>query len=225
MDSGIVVVTGAAGSLGRAVVARLAEDGIPVAAVYRADTRPLPPGEHFAVDGVDLTSAQSTRRAFDSIAARGGGIGGLVNAAGGFAWAEIEGGGIAIWDHLCEINLKTAVNACAAALPHLTAGGSIVNVGAAAAGRAEIGNAAYAASKAGVVRLTESLAAELKPKGIRANAVLPTIIDTAPNRAAMPDADFDAWVTPAELANVIAFLLSPRASAINGAAIPVAGRL
>jgi len=225
MSSGIVVVTGAAGSLGRAVAERLTGDGIAVAAVYRADTRPLPPGGSFAVDGVDLTSPDSTRAAFEEIVARAGAIRGLVNVAGGFAWETLEGGGIAIWDRLYETNLRTAVNACTAAIPHLGPGAAIVSVGAAAANRAEVGNAAYAASKAGIVRLTESLAAELKDRGIRANAVLPTIIDTAPNRAAMPDADFGKWVTPTELAEVIAFLLSGRASAINGAAIPVAGRL
>lgn len=219
-----VVVTGAAGSLGRAVVARLASSGVPVAAIYRGDTGPLPPGESFAIEGVDLTDAGQARDAFDAIAARAGAIGGLVNVAGGFAWEKLEGGSVETWERLFAINLKTAVNACASAIPHLAPGASIVNVGAAAANHAELGNAAYAASKAGVLRLTESLAAELGAKGVRANAVLPTIIDTASNRAAMPHADFSRWVTPAEIANVIAFLLSGESGAVTGAAIPVGAK-
>jgi NAD(P)-dependent dehydrogenase (short-subunit alcohol dehydrogenase family) len=98
-----------------------------------------------------------------------------------------------------------------------------VNIGAAAAARAGIGMAAYAASKSGVARLTEALATELKPRRIRVNAVLPSIIDTPANRAAMPAADFTSWVTPGELAHVIAFLLSDEASGITGASIPVTG--
>jgi len=220
-----IVVTGAAGSLGRAVIAKLARSGVPVAAIFRKDTAEMPSSDVVAIDGIDLTDAGSARGAFDAIAARHGPIGGLVNVAGGFAWETVGDGGEDTWDRLFAVNLKTAFNACAAAIPHLSPGASIVNVAAAAAQEAGLGNAAYAASKAGVLRLTESLAAELRPRGIRANAVLPTIIDTAPNRAAMPDADFTKWVRPDELANVIAFLLSDEASAINGAAIPVAGRL
>lgn len=220
-----VVVSGAAGTLGRAVVARLARSGVAVAAIYRNATAHVPPADSDSIAGIDLADASSARGAFDAIAARHGPIGGLVNVAGGFEWEMIEGGSEDTWDRLFAVNLKTAFNACAAAIPHLSPGASIVNVAAAAAQEAGLGNAAYAASKAGVLRLTEGLAAELRPRGIRANAVLPTIIDTAPNRAAMPDADFATWVTPEELANVIAFLLSDEASAINGAGIPVVGRL
>ena len=149
----------------------------------------------------------------------------VANSAGGFAWERISGGSGGTWDRLFALNVKTALNACQAALPVFAAGGAIVNVGAAAAGKADVGMAAYAASKSGVARLTEALAAELKPRGIRVNVVLPSVIDTPANRADMPDADFSAWVTPDELANVIAFLLSAEAGAITGAAIPVTGRV
>jgi NAD(P)-dependent dehydrogenase (short-subunit alcohol dehydrogenase family) len=123
------------------------------------------------------------------------------------------------------INLKTALNACRAALPLLTASrGSIVNIGAAAAIKAGAGFGPYAASKAAVARLTEALAEEWKGK-VRVNALLPTIIDTPANRRDMPKADFSAWVTPAEIAAAVAFLLSPAASGITGALIPAPGRV
>jgi NAD(P)-dependent dehydrogenase (short-subunit alcohol dehydrogenase family) len=124
------------------------------------------------------------------------------------------------------LNLMTAVNASRAAIPHLarSAAGRIVNIGAMGALQASSGMGAYAASKAGVHRLTEVLAAEWKGK-ITVNAVLPSTIDTAANRASMPNADFAKWVTPEELADVILFLASDAASGITGALIPVAGRV
>jgi len=111
-------------------------------------------------------------------------------------------------------------------LPHLlrSGGGRIVNVGAMAAGKAGAGMGAYAASKAGVARLTEALADELKDQGITVNAILPSTLDTAKNRLDMPQADFSRWVTPAKAAEVIAFLVSDNASAVTGALIPVVGR-
>jgi NAD(P)-dependent dehydrogenase (short-subunit alcohol dehydrogenase family) len=103
--------------------------------------------------------------------------------------------------------------------------GRIVNIGAAGAAKAGKGTGAYAASKAGVAKLTEALAEELKDQGINVNAVLPSILDTAPNRADMPDADFTRWVAPAALADVVVFLASNGARAITGASIPVSGRV
>jgi NAD(P)-dependent dehydrogenase (short-subunit alcohol dehydrogenase family) len=116
-----------------------------------------------------------------------------------------------------RLNLATCANASRAALPHLLASGAgrIVNVGANAALKADAGMGAYAASKAGVHRLTESLAQELKGR-VGVNAVLPSIIDTPQNRADMPDADASAWVSPADLAAVMLFLASAEASAVTG---------
>jgi NAD(P)-dependent dehydrogenase (short-subunit alcohol dehydrogenase family) len=123
-------------------------------------------------------------------------------------------------------NVLTTLNASRAAIPHLarSSSGRIVNIGAMGALQAGAGMGPYAASKAGVHRLTEALAAEWKGK-ITVNAVLPSIIDTAANRASMPKAEFDKWVTPQELAEVILFLASDAASGITGALIPVAGRV
>src|SRR5207245_7870540 len=110
----------------------------------------------------------------------------LVNIAGGFAWEEVESGTVDTWERLFKLNVITALNASKAALPLLLVnGGAIVNVSAAASTKADAGLGAYAASKSGVSRLTESLAAELKDRGVRVNAVLPSIIDTPMNRANM----------------------------------------
>jgi NAD(P)-dependent dehydrogenase (short-subunit alcohol dehydrogenase family) len=218
-----IVVTGAAGALGEVVVERLNADGVAVIAIDIGEAAALPPDAALRLARVDLSDEAATRRAFAEVEARLGRLNGLVNVAGGFAWETVGEGSSATWDRLYQLNLKTALHACAAALPLLEEGGSIVNIGAAAAARAGIGMAAYAASKSGVARLTEALATELKPRRIRVNAVLPSIIDTPANRAAMPAADFTSWVTPGELAHVIAFLLSDEASGITGASIPVTG--
>ena len=124
------------------------------------------------------------------------------------------------------LNLMTALNACRAALPYLieSGAGRIVNVGAQSALQAASGFGPYAASKSAVHRLTESLADELKQKGVTVNAVLPSIIDTPGNRRDMPKADFDRWVAPADLAAVMLFLASDEAKAVTGALIPVTGR-
>jgi NAD(P)-dependent dehydrogenase (short-subunit alcohol dehydrogenase family) len=124
------------------------------------------------------------------------------------------------------MNFLTALSMSRAALRHLVAAhGAIVNIGAAAAIKAAAGMSAYAASKSAVAKLTESLADEVKDSRVRVNAVLPNIIDTPANRREMPHAEFDRWVTPAALANVIVFLLSDGAEAVTGALVPVTGRV
>jgi NAD(P)-dependent dehydrogenase (short-subunit alcohol dehydrogenase family) len=162
----------------------------------------------------------------ETAASKLGGIDVLINIAGGFRWETIADGSLETWDFLYSINLKTALCACKAALGYLPAeNGRIVNVGAAAAAKAGTGMGAYTASKAGVAKLTESLAEELKDKGINVNAVLPTIIDTPANRAEMPKADFTRWVAPEALADVIVFLSSHAGRAVTGASILVSGRV
>ena len=226
-----VVITGAAGALGVAVAHAFAAAGAQLALIDRAaDSKDLiktlgPP--HFFLGGIDLTDAAQAQSAIDTVASRFGGVDVLVNIAGGFRWETIADGKLETWDFLYAINLKSAVCTCKAALPHMLAqqGGRIINIGAGAAAKAGMGMGAYAASKAGVARLTEALAEELKDKGVNVNAVLPSIIDTAVNRADMPTADFSRWVQPAALADVIVFLASDAARAITGALIPVSGRV
>lgn len=219
----LVVVTGALGVLGRAVAGAAADAGAVVVAVDRVDA--APPRGAQASPALDLGDAQAATAAMAAIARRHGRIDALVNVAGGFRWETLADGSVDTWDQLYGINVRTAVNACRAVLPHLPAGGRIVNIGAAGAVKAAAGMGAYAASKAGVARLTEALAEELKPRDITVNAVLPSIIDTPANRADMPDADPSRWVSPQALAEVIVFLLGPRATAVTGALIPVVGRV
>ena len=222
--TGTVAVTGAAGSLGAKTAEVLTRAGWKVAGLDLASA-PMD-NVALALGGVDLTDEAAVGAAAKRIEAELGGLDGLVNVAGGFTWETLADGSVESWDRLYAMNVKTAVVTTRAMLPMLRAAkGAIVNVGAAAAVKAPMGMGPYAASKAGVGRLTEALAEEHKSEGLRVNAVLPSIIDTAPNRKDMPDADFSAWVSPEELANVIAFLLSPAASAVTGALIPVTGRV
>jgi NAD(P)-dependent dehydrogenase (short-subunit alcohol dehydrogenase family) len=220
--NGIVIVTGAFGALGAAVAKRLAASGYRVAAVDAAPDGPAPPGS-LTLGGVDAADPDAMAEAFARIAAAGETIVGLVNIAGGFAWEPLADGAIETWDRMYRVNLRTAANACRLAVPLLGPGAVIVNVGALGAVNPAAGMGAYAAAKAGVACLTESLAAELRPKRIRVNAILPSIIDTEANRRDMPDADVSTWVKPDELAAVIAFLLSDSARPVNGALLPVTG--
>lgn len=219
-----VVVTGAGGALGAAAAQEAAARG---ANVVRIDVAALPPGPGLSIGDVDLTDFAAARRAMDAAHDGTGRLDVLLNIAGGFRRQTLEGGDIGAWDALYAINLKTAATACKAALPHLLASGDgrIVNVGAVGAVKAGAGMGAYAASKSGVMRLTESLAEELKHRGVTVNAVLPSIIDTPANRRDMPDADFGKWVSPNALAAIMLFLAGPEARDITGALIPVTGRV
>jgi NAD(P)-dependent dehydrogenase (short-subunit alcohol dehydrogenase family) len=229
LNEKVVAVTGGFGSLGAAVAKTILAAGANAALIDRAESSKAPPNlsQALALGGVDLGSSVSARQSIAQIISRFGRLDALVNIAGGFRWEKIEGTSIDTWDQLFQMNLRTAVNASQAALPHLlaSANGRIVNVGAMAAAKAGTGMGAYAASKAGIAKLTEALAAELKDRAVTVNAILPSMIDTPVNRADMPDADFSRWVKPEQIADLIVFLLSDRARAITGALIPIAGRM
>ena len=198
-DQRIVMVTGAAGNLGRAVAAAFEALGATVVRLGRKDAVERELERHGRVDV-------------------------LCNIAGAFRMGKpLHETTDEDWDFLFDANAKTVLKMSRAVVPSMirNGGGKIVNVGAYAAlkGAAQMG--AYVASKSAVIRLTETMAAELREKNINVNCVLPTIIDTPENRKAMPDADRSNWVAPADLANVIVFLASPAARAIHGAAITV----
>jgi len=225
-----IAVTGAFGSLGAAVVQAALATGAKVAAIDKSAT---PHAETAAAlagarlfGGVDLGNDADVGNTFATIGSEFGGLDALVNIAGTFRWETVADGSLATWDLLFNVNLRSAVAASHAALPLLlrSNAGRIVNIGAAGAVRAGKGMGAYAASKAGVFKLTEALAEELKDRNITVNAILPTTIDTPANRKDMPDADFSRWVRPEQIADVILFLLSDQAQAVTGALIPVAGR-
>src|SRR5258705_2844651 len=226
MNGKVIIVTGVLGALGKVGAETALARGARVAGIDYASAQPPAMSDCLELGGVDLTDAAQARKAIDSAVSHFGKLDALINIAGGFAFETVADGDPKTWQRMYALNVTTALNASRAAIPHLTASNAarIVNVGAMGALQAGAGMGAYAASKAGVHRLTEALAAEHKGK-ITVNAVLPSIIDTAANRASMPKADFSYWVTPQELAEVILFLASDAASAVTGALFPVNGRV
>ncbi len=226
MKGKVVVITGALGALGRVVAETAQKGGARVAGIDHAPSQAEATAERIELGDVDLSDASAAKKAIDTAASHFGRLDALINIAGGFTFETIAHGDIKSWHRMYAMNVLTALNTCKAAIPHLVSStaGRIINVGAMGALHAGSGMGPYAASKAGVHRLTEALAAEQKGK-ITVNAVLPSTIDTAANRASMPKSDFSKWVTPQELANVILFLASDAASAVTGALIPVTGRV
>jgi NAD(P)-dependent dehydrogenase (short-subunit alcohol dehydrogenase family) len=221
-----LIVTGALGALGKVVAEEAAARGARVGGIDYAASQMPATADRIEIGGVDLTDAAQAKRAVEAVVTHFGRLDALINIAGGFTFETVLHGDEKTWQRLYAMNVLTALNASHAALSHLAASGAgrIVNIGAIGALQASAGMGAYAASKAAVHRLTEALASEWKGK-ITVNAVLPSIIDTAANRASMPDADFSKWVRPQELAEVILFLASDASSAVTGALIPVSGRV
>ena len=229
LNDKVVAVTGGFGALGLAVGRELLAAGAQVALIDRSGAPALGGGLEAAVlvPEADVGTPDGAVEALTQVVAHFGRLDALVSVAGGFRWETLEDGSVDTWDLMYGMNLRTAVSAARAALPHLPRDGTgrIVNVGAMAAAKAAAGMGAYAAAKAGVARLTEALAEELKDRGVTVNAVLPSIIDTPANRADMPQADVSRWVTPTQVAEVVVFLVSARAAAVTGACVPVAGRV
>ncbi len=221
----VIVVTGAAGNLGRTVARRLHSAGAACLLLDRAELGAFGEGS-LAIGGVDLTNNAQVSAALQQAKTRFGRIDGLVATVGGFE------GGTAVqetawetWERMLDVNLKTAVTACHAVIPYLTQeGGRIITIGARPGISSVAGLAPYAASKAAVIRLTESIALEQRDRNITANCIAPSTIDTPQNRAAMPGAAFQNWVLPDDVAELALFLLSPAARAISGAVIPIYGR-
>jgi len=227
-SSQVVAVTGASGNLGRAVSTLLAQAGAARVLLDRSP-QPEPVETHdrtLAAGGLDLADPEAIAAVLDQAVQRFGRVDGLVSTVGAYAggapmheqdWAE--------WEAMLTANLRTAVAACQAVISHLiNHGGRIVLVGARPGTAGVGGMAAYSASKAAVLRLGESLADELKSRNVTVNCVLPSIMDTPQNRAAMPKADVTRWVPLEDVAQVILFLLSDAARSITGASIPVYGR-
>jgi NAD(P)-dependent dehydrogenase (short-subunit alcohol dehydrogenase family) len=229
----VVIITGAAGNLGRAVANAFQAGGARLVLVDRASDR-LPrlfpeladAADHFLATSVDLTDADAVNAMVEQTRKRFGRVDVLVNAAGGWRGGKpAHETPLATLDSLFTLNAQTAFLASQAVVPLMLeqGQGNIINVAARAALQGGARNAAYSASKSAVLRLTESMSAELKKSGIHVNCVLPSTIDTPQNRQAMPKADFSRWVEPEAIADVILFLASEGARAIHGAAIPVYG--
>ncbi|MEQ8347716.1 MAG: SDR family NAD(P)-dependent oxidoreductase [Sneathiellaceae bacterium] len=224
----LVLVTGAAGALGRAVCAEFAGRGRRVVAIDRdAGGLRAAFGEGGMLQvAVDLLDARATAGAVEALVASHGPVDTLACIAGGFAMGPaVHEEDPADYRRLMDMNFATTQHIVRAALPGMLAerAGCVLTIGALAAlsGKAQMG--AYCVSKSAVMRLTETLAAELRGTGVRANCILPSIIDTPVNRAAMPDADPGQWVRPEQLAQIMAFLAGPEGAAIHGALLPVDG--
>jgi NAD(P)-dependent dehydrogenase (short-subunit alcohol dehydrogenase family) len=225
------MITGAAGNLGQATARTFIEAGIHTALVDRGSGRlrsvyPELVGspDHVLAEGVDLGDPSATGGVVRDVVDRFGRIDVLVNTVGTYRGGlPVEDEDIETWDLLYTANVRTTVLMCKATIPAMleSGGGRIINVAARAALAGGANAAAYSASKSGVIRLTESLAAELRDSTITVNCVLPGTIDTPKNREAMPDADFSRWVTPSAIADVILFLSSDESRGVSGAAIPV----
>ncbi|WP_150294295.1 SDR family oxidoreductase [Sphingobium estronivorans] len=215
-----IIVTGSAGVLGNAVARGLVEAGHAVAGIDRLTDDRLPATVHQCV-AEDLADPTLAARAVEEARAKLGGVDGLVHLVGGFEWVPVQDSSLATWRSLFSINVETAFSTIMSTLPNMGEGASILCVSAAATASAGAGMGPYTASKSGVSRLVEALAVELKPRKIRVNAIMPSIIDTPRNRADMPDADPSDWTSPAAVADVVAFLIGDRSRAINGASIPV----
>jgi NAD(P)-dependent dehydrogenase (short-subunit alcohol dehydrogenase family) len=229
----VVIVTGAAGNLGSGVAQAFLKSGANLVLVDHSQGKfaSLFPDlinskDHLLEEGVDLTEKEPVNRLADKVYNQFGSIYALVNIAGGYrGGTPVHDTPLETWDFLLNLNARTVFSACQAVIPIMLNQGSgkIINIAARQGlkGGAKMG--AYSVSKSAVIRLTESMSAELKAHNINVNCILPGTIDTPENREAMPASDFNRWVSPNDLAEVILFLASPSARAIHGASIPVYG--
>ena len=229
-DNQVVIITGAAGNLGRAVAAGFAQSG---ARRVLLDNNQAGLRAAFGEDradqlsiAADLADQSALERAAGKALEKFGRIHVLCNLAGGFRMGHaVHETPADIWRLMIDLNAGSLIHMASAVVPHMIAAGSgkIVNVAAMGGLRGGANMGAYAAAKSAVMRLTESMSAELRDKNINVNCVMPSIIDTPANRADMPKADPRRWVAPSALADVILFLASERARAVHGAALPVVG--
>lgn len=229
----VVIITGASGNLGGAVAARFREGGASLVLVDRTADRLAEAYPELAADpkhflaGADLTSPEAVNAVVAQTIAKFGRVDVLVNTVGGFrAGKPLHETPLDTFDFMMNLNARTVYIAAQAVLPPMLARGygKIVSIAARPGLEGRANQAAYAASKAAILRLTESMASEYKLKGINVNAVIPGTIDTPQNRSAMPDADVSKWVQPESLADVIAFLASDLARDVNGVGLAVVGK-
>ncbi|MGH7374662.1 MAG: SDR family NAD(P)-dependent oxidoreductase [Candidatus Rokuibacteriota bacterium] len=231
MTGRVAIVTGGTGALGQAITATLLESGAVVAIPYAVAEERAALEAQLAPDrrarllaiAADVTDEAAVGKFVQAVRDRHGRVDALVNAVGGFAGGDLVSTSRPEWERMMTLNLTSAVIACRAVLPGMIAAGSgrIVSIASRAVIPPQGGFIAYTVSKAAVITLTQALAQEVRGHGITVNAVLPSTMDTPANRWAMPDADRSGWVSPADVAQVVAFLLSERAAAVTGAAVPV----
>lgn len=234
MNDSVALITGGAGNLGRAVTRAFLESGARVAVpFYRTDQPDALDSLKAEFEGrllpfaLDLTTERGANAAVAQVMEWAGRVDVVAHLVGGWhGGTKLADTPLEAWERMLDLNLRSAWMMAHAAIPAMVrgGGGSLVFVSSRAAREGRAGNAAYAISKGGLCTLAEAIAEEYAEEGVRANAVLPGTLDTEANRKAMPDADHSRWTPPEEIAQAILFLASGRASAVNGAAIPVYGR-
>lgn len=227
------VITGGTGGLGKTVLSEFLNEGAKVLTSYTnekylEDLAGLK-GEYGAslqYGKADITKPKQTERLVNRAAKKFGRVDILINIVGGFAMMGIMDTDEDGWDRMFDMNLKSVFLMTKAALPYMVEQkyGRIINIGARPALHGVANMSAYGASKAGVINLTQSTAAEMSDHNINVNAIIPGTMDTPRNRNDMPKADFSKWVKPADIANVISFLCSAGGDSISGAVLPVLGR-
>lgn len=232
-DGKVVVIAGAAGNLGAAATRAFEKQGAILAPVDRSgdQLKEIFPdialnNKHLLIPCVDMTDPEMVKETVKVILERFGTIDVLVSVVGGFrAGSPLHETPVETLEFLFRLNTQTFYIACQLVLPIMIegGGGKIIGVGARPGITGQKDMAAYSASKSGLIRLTESMAAEYKSQNINVNCVIPGTLDTPQNRSAMPEADFSDWVQPESLADVILFLCSDKARDIHGASIPVLG--
>src|SRR6266446_2034887 len=230
----VTIITGAVGNLGTATARLFQQAGAKTVLVDRSQDRVretfkdiADSADHLLAGGIDLSDAASLGKLLEQTLVKFGRVDALVNTVGGYRGGKpVHEADLADWDFLFNINVRTTLLCCRAVIPQMLrqGRGTIINVASRDGLSGSAGYAAYSASKSAVLRLTESLANELKVSNINVNCIMPGTIDTPQNRAAGPNGDFNNWVEPASIADVILFLASDASRAINGAALPVFGK-
>lgn len=227
----VVLVTGALGHLGQVSARRFLRAGAKTVLVDRMTDRldsqfqdVAGSPDHMLAGGVDLTDEASVVQMVREVVVRFGRIDVVVNTVGAYSGGmTVVQEDVDTWGRLWQINVMSTLLTSRAVIPGMVeqGRGAIVNVASHAALRGREGLAAYSMAKSAVLRLTESLSAEVKSSGVNVNAILPGTLDTPENRKALPGDAVDDWVTPEAVADVILFLSSDAARAIHGASIPV----
>jgi NAD(P)-dependent dehydrogenase (short-subunit alcohol dehydrogenase family) len=229
MDERTVLITGATGAVGGAVVDAMLQAGWHVVAtwVVPQERERMPEREGLELVQADLLHEHEVRDAVTQAAFGPGGLRAVVNLVGGYAaGAPLHETALEDFEKLFRLNLRPTFLVTRAAVPYLldAGGGSIVCVSARAAVQPFGGAVGYISAKAAVLAFAQAVAADYRERGVRCNAVLPSVVDTPANRAAQPDADHSRWVAPTEIAGVIRFLCSDESAPVSGAAVPVYGR-
>ncbi len=229
----VIAITGASGNLGSALAKAFASAGAKLAMLDISAERlavvldeVTNASRHMLLAPVDLTDEISAKEAVAAIVDELGRIDVLLNVAGGYrAGTHVHETKLKDWEFMMALNARSVFLASREVIPHMLrqGRGKIVNIGARPGLKGFAGGAAYSASKSAVIRLTESMAAELRSSGINVNCIIPGTMNTPENRSAMPDADHEAWVPLEAVVEVIMFLASDAARAIHGAAVPVLG--